>query len=149
PSLQTLVIDRLRNFFLSKQVFEKGSYHSDLQPGNILVDEATGGVWLLDFGQVGRLNESQRGQIKRFVFSCIDGNPKSIVNELEKMGSPSSSYEGNLLVSEIGSILTAWDHDMSHLAPVVTKVFRSCHDRGLEIDLDYLQLLKGIATFEA
>jgi serine/threonine protein kinase len=44
-----------------RQVHERGLIHKDIKPANILVDEASGGVWLTGFGIASRLPREHQG----------------------------------------------------------------------------------------
>ncbi len=55
-----------------RQILVTGVFHADLHPGNVLIDEK-GQLGLLDFGAVGRLDETERLAIAAFLIA-IDGD---------------------------------------------------------------------------
>ncbi|MBI2336787.1 MAG: hypothetical protein HYU97_08530 [Deltaproteobacteria bacterium] len=148
-----LILDKLQEE-LMKQALEQGRYHSDLQPGNVRVqieDDGTYKIWLLDFGQVGELSGFEQNQVREFMGSFMELNehPDQLVNVLEQMGTKLADYDRTLLLGELIEIGTSWEADLNHLSELISRIFKACQQHGLEINLPYLQLLKGMATFEA
>jgi ubiquinone biosynthesis protein len=60
-----------------RQITVEGVFHADPHPGNILLltDNRLG---LLDFGSVGRLNQTQRQGIGRLLFAVDSGDPEQL-----------------------------------------------------------------------
>jgi ubiquinone biosynthesis protein len=54
-----------------EMIFVKGLYHADPHPGNILI-ESDGTLGLLDFGMVGRIDDSLRDQIEEMLWAMTD-----------------------------------------------------------------------------
>jgi ubiquinone biosynthesis protein len=148
PELRRGVVEKLRNLFLVKQVFERGVYHSDLQPGNILVDEETGTAYLLDFGQVGELSEGERKNLMEAGAYFVGDDAARCVEALERMAKPGPAFNKSRLVEEIRDLKEGWRLS-NDLSQTVNGIFQACHRSDLWIDLVYLQLLKGVATLEA
>jgi ubiquinone biosynthesis protein len=149
-ALRKETAEKIRALFLMGQILGWGFYHSDLQPGNILVDPTSKKVWLLDFGQVGELSEAQRKHLSQFIGASGGAYSKGIVEALEEMGEKQKNYEKEALVQEVQKILDSHPQIGPENTPeIVNYLFRKCHEKGLWIDLTYLQLLKGLATWEA
>jgi ubiquinone biosynthesis protein len=71
--------------FIIKEILEDGFFHADPHPGNILVmpGEVLG---LMDFGTVGYLSQSDRGNLVRLFIVAIQMDAESVVEQLVRMG---------------------------------------------------------------
>jgi ubiquinone biosynthesis protein len=69
-----------------KMIFEHGFYHADPHPGNLmlLVDGAIG---LLDYGMVGRLDESLREQVEDLLLAISSHDAQRLTNVVMRIGS--------------------------------------------------------------
>jgi len=115
----------------------------------LLVDEQTGDDWIIDFGQVGRLDSEEQQGVMQFVAAVQGDDVETMANVLKRMSEVSGPFMRENLVADLKAIMKGWDGDTNYIADVVTKIFKACHPCGLQIKLSYLQLFKGIATFEA
>ncbi|KAA8883000.1 AarF/ABC1/UbiB kinase family protein [Nocardia colli] len=94
----TLLAETLR------QILVAGVFHADLHPGNVLVDEA-GRLGLLDFGAVGRLDETERLALAAFLVS-IEGDDSVGATEamLRLLGVP-AEFERRAFERRIGQVI--------------------------------------------
>lgn len=137
---------------LLRQALELGVYHSDLQPGNIRLQENTDGsykIWLLDFGQVGRLDASERDLVQDFIVQVSGQDPTEIIRVLQAMSRSEAGYDFRGLQEDVSRIVAEWSQDPARIAAMVNEIFEASSKRGLKIGIPFLQLLKGLATFEA
>lgn len=72
------------NLYL-KMIFRHGVYHADPHPGNMLVLEG-GGLGLLDFGQIGRINERLREDIEAMILAIVQQDANLLVSLIQRVG---------------------------------------------------------------
>ncbi|QIS03528.1 phosphotransferase [Nocardia brasiliensis] len=94
----TLLTETLR------QILVTGVFHADLHPGNVLVDER-GRLGLLDFGAVGRLDETERLAIAAFLVA-IDGDDSVGATDamLRLLGEP-ADFDRRSFERRIGQVI--------------------------------------------
>ena len=153
PKLRQNALEMLQGYLLN-QVLQEGCYHSDMQPGNILIDPASGTAALIDFGQTGELTPEERGNVQLMINAFLEEDParrsEVIAEVLERMsGNVPSSYSRGALALDIRETLEHRAIDPANLSETIMHLFRASNRHGLVTKLAYLQLLKGLATFEA
>ncbi|PWU16429.1 MAG: hypothetical protein C5B49_10500, partial [Bdellovibrio sp.] len=147
-SARSSVLNELKAHFMLNQVATHGFYGSDFQPGNIQIDPRNK-TQLIDFGQMGVLNEHERQLIASFVQAYQFGQASRVVQVLEQMGAKSPTYSAQTAKSLEGQVRAHLNQDHGHqISRSVSEIFRACGSSGLIIDLPYLQLVKGLATLE-
>ena len=75
---------RIASSFLF-QVFERGIFHADPHPGNILVDDG-GGIGLVDFGMVGRLDEDLKHHLAATLVAVSNRDVEVIIEVYLELG---------------------------------------------------------------
>ncbi|MFA6319032.1 MAG: AarF/UbiB family protein, partial [Elusimicrobiota bacterium] len=140
--LRKQTADRLSDLFL-EQVLSQDSYHDDLHPGNIRVDGA-GNITLLDFGRIGRLTPEDRAGIIPLLLAVRSQDPGAILQVLEKIGTRGDDYDPAGLRTAVTRLLA----ERQSASSLVSALFFEAGNHGLEIRSVYLQLIKGILTFE-
>ncbi len=78
------IADRLSKALL-KQILLEGSFHGDPHPGNVMILPQEK-IALLDFGIIGHLTPSMRGQILSLTSALIRGNDGLLLKKLSQMG---------------------------------------------------------------
>ncbi len=92
-----------------RMIFEHGFFHADPHPGNILIlnDDVIG---LLDFGLVGRINESLRNDVQSMLYSMVSDDLQQLMRVIRRVGNcPMDLDEGQLsndLASFVGRYST-------------------------------------------
>ncbi|HEY1298570.1 MAG TPA: AarF/ABC1/UbiB kinase family protein [Chloroflexota bacterium] len=69
PDIDRLELTQAFMRALIKQIFIDGFFHGDPHPGNILLDRETGALTYIDFGLVGRLDQTRRMDLTDLLFS--------------------------------------------------------------------------------
>ena len=69
-----------------EMVFQHGFYHGDPHPGNLVVLEG-GAIGLLDFGLVGRLDESLREDIEDMLAAIVSQDAQQLTSLVMRLGS--------------------------------------------------------------
>jgi predicted unusual protein kinase regulating ubiquinone biosynthesis (AarF/ABC1/UbiB family) len=128
-----------------------------MQPGNILVQMEPGSedldrttLWLLDFGQMGKLTLREGFLLRRFKKHCEKRNITAMMDDLKAMAQVSPGKAGEAaLKGDLESIVSRWSGSAGDATDSAVEIFRACHRRGLQIAIPFLRLLKGLITFEA
>lgn len=69
-----------------EQIFSVGMFNADPHVGNLMLDEKTGGVYLLDFGQLYEIKKSQRLLFAKTIVALLDGDKVTVHKNWKKMG---------------------------------------------------------------
>lgn len=90
-------------------IFTNGFYHADPHPGNIMV--LPGGViGLLDFGMVGRIDESLREQIEEMLSAVVHLDPVHLTAIITRIGSTPPQLDQASLSVDITDFLAHYAH---------------------------------------
>jgi ubiquinone biosynthesis protein len=87
-----------------RQLFEKGIFHGDPHPGNILVLPENR-VALLDFGLVGRLTRSMQEALVTLIMAVALRDPETVARVLYRVGVPDAHTPITAFRDDIGRIL--------------------------------------------
>ncbi|MBI4261943.1 phosphotransferase [Candidatus Uhrbacteria bacterium] len=67
-----------------KQIFTYGFFHGDPHPGNLFVLKGNR-IAFLDFGIVGRIDATTRGQMARLLLALVNQDTRGVIRTLEEM----------------------------------------------------------------
>lgn len=79
----TKIVEKGMNIYLN-QIFEKGFFHADPHPGNILV-RPNGTIVLIDFGMVGKLMKHQKYAFAGVMIGLANQDAKAMATHLRKL----------------------------------------------------------------
>jgi hypothetical protein len=80
---------RLMRFLYEVQgmcIFELGAFNPDLHAGNVMLDEETGVVTLLDYGQLVPLGEEYKLNFAKYIIAVDDKNKEAVKEYWAKLG---------------------------------------------------------------
>jgi len=91
------------DFFL-RQVLEFGLFHGDPHPGNFFIHD-DGGICLLDFGMVGRLDDEIKNQLVELLLGVLERDVDRIITQLLYSGELSDESNMRALRRDLGEFL--------------------------------------------
>ena len=98
---------RVLSSFLG-QIIEDGVFHADPHPGNMLID-ASGTVWLLDFGSVGRLDAIERDSMRAIVLGVATNDPGLLARAARDLAGSPGSIDLRALEADLSGSLSQLD----------------------------------------
>jgi len=126
--------------FVLKQIFEDGFFHADPHPGNLFVS-SDGKIVPVDFGIVGRLDETLMGVLAELTVATYKKDVATIVNILIDLGAIEESSDLPPLRFDLGELI-----DRYYGVPLKHVDVRTLIREGLEIVNRYeVRLPRGLA----
>jgi len=144
------VVSNAVGFFL-EQVFNYGYFHADPHPGNIIImkDDVIG---LIDYGIVGRLDESLKEKIEGFFVGLISGNKELIVTGFFELGFAKGEINEEQLRQDISEDLSMY-YDMSidkiKMATAFGSIFTLARKYLMTLPQNLVLFMKAVVTAEA
>lgn len=133
---------------LLRQVMLHGVFHADPHPGNVLL-LADGGLGLLDFGSVGRLDASLRGGLAD-LFAAVDrGDPEGLRDGLLEVVDRPDEIDEQRLERALGALIAKHlSHGRSPDVDVFTDLFRIVAEFRLSIPPGIAAVFRALATVQ-
>jgi ubiquinone biosynthesis protein len=133
---------------LLRQVLLDGTFHADPHPGNVLL-LTDGGLGLLDFGSVGRIDAGLRSALQRLLLALDRGDPAALADALLDVVDRPEDLDQARLERTLGRFAAR------HVAPGITPdvrmftdLFRIVAEHGLAIPPEIAAVFRALATME-
>jgi len=132
-----------------KMILLHGHYHADPHPGNVIFLEGSR-VGILDFGMVGRLTETRRGQITDFLGALIKKDEQALLNVLT-LGAGDAEIDEDKLAFDLTDLIFSYD-DLPlreiRIGPLLSDVTAVLRENNLAVPPDLTLLFKALITLE-
>jgi ubiquinone biosynthesis protein len=135
---------------IAQMVFVDGLFHADPHPGNLFV-EPGGRIGLIDFGMVGSIDETLRGQLADLFMALSRHDPDRIARALTVLSSQKKSINQDTLRADLVGFIDLYrgkglgDVDMAALINKLLTVLR--HNR-LQLQPAIVMLLRMLLMVE-
>ena len=150
PELDPALVARRGADVVLKQVLIHGLFHADPHPGNILVLPGNV-VAFVDFGIVGRLNATLRGQLAETVLAIAAHDADRLTGVVLQVATALQPVDTAGLTRDLEEMLDMYGDvplgDLS-LGRVFTSVTDAMSRHRLKLPADLLLLIKSVATVE-
>ena len=133
---------------LLQEVILDGIFHADPHPGNVLLLE-DGGLALLDFGSVGRLDSMLRDALQRLLLAVDRGDAGWLCDTLLEIAHRPEQLDERGLERALGQLLAR--HVVPGVTPDIrmfTDLVRILGDHGLSVPPDVAGAFRALATIE-
>jgi aarF domain-containing kinase len=95
------------------QLFVNGTFNADPHPGNILLLD-DGRLGLIDFGQVGRINDTDRAKLAKILIALAEDKREEVVRVYtEEMGHSTKKNNTEMLYKRAAFALDRESHDIT------------------------------------
>ncbi len=88
-------------------IFVQGLYHADPHPGNILI-LPNGDIGLLDFGMVGRIDDTLRGGIEEMLFAVLSQDSALLTSLIKRAGKIPATIDEAQLSNDVADLLATY-----------------------------------------
>ena len=131
-------------------IFDFGLYHADPHPGNLLLMEGER-IGLLDFGQVGRIDETLREDIVEMLLAIVDQDPAQLAAVLTRVGSTPAGLDERALHHDLADFTGHYAHqsvERFELAAALTEMLDLLNRHGIVLPASMSLLLKVLVMLE-
>lgn len=149
PVSRKTIVKRLADA-MTVQVFEKGTFHADLHPGNAIV-MSNGKIGLIDFGIVGHLTKKLRAQGLKLYASLVDRDVDKVVDTLFELGFATEKTNRRALERDVQQVITQFYGTTLREARPTQMLYQlttTSAKHNLRLPVDIVLLGKGLVTFE-
>lgn len=132
-----------------KMILVHGHYHADPHPGNVIFLEGNR-IGILDFGMVGRLTETRRGQLIDFLGALIAKDEQALLTVLS-LWAGDAEIDEDKLAFDLSEMIFSYD-DLPlreiRIGPLLSDVTDVLRENNLSIPPDLTLLFKALITLE-
>ena len=134
--------------FILRQIMIDGVFHADPHAGNVLL-LADGGLGLLDFGSVGRLDPIMRGTLTQLLIAIDRGEPDGMANALLELAQWPDEVVEQRLARAVGRFMAR--HLAAGVAPspaMFSDLLALIAEHGLTVPPEAAGAFRALATLE-
>jgi predicted unusual protein kinase regulating ubiquinone biosynthesis (AarF/ABC1/UbiB family) len=134
-----------------KQLFERGLFHADPHPGNLLVQPADGTLVFIDFGMMGIVSEEQRERLIEIFVDVVNRRPENLKENLIGLGFLRSDARWHEIVPLAMNLFQTifGSDDRRHGFQDTTKHFAPLlYEYEFRIPVDFAYITRAIMTLE-
>ena len=134
-------------------IFQNGFYHADPHPGNLmLLPKNT--IGLIDFGMVGRIDDTLRENIEDMLMAIVDHDPNRLTSVITRIGAVPQDLDENAFSVEVTDFVEHYTHqpmqtlDLSGALSEMIEIIRRYHivlPAPMAMLLKVLIMLEGTA----
>ena len=133
-----------------EMIFRHGFYHADPHPGNMLLleDESIG---LLDYGMVGRIDESLREDIEEFLLAMVEQDSQQLGAVVMRVGVTPPGLEESGLAVDLADFVAHYAHQSAErfeLAAALREMFDLMRRHRIVLPAAMTMLLKVLVMLE-
>jgi ubiquinone biosynthesis protein len=144
------IVERGMNIYLS-QIFEKGVFHADPHPGNILV-RPNGTLVLIDFGMVGKLLKHEKYAFAGVFVGLANQDSRAMALNLRRLAVESDIDNMQVFENDVDALIenfvTFNVDDESGISEVTAELQRIIYKYKLQVPGTIFLILRALAILE-
>jgi len=134
----------------ARMIFENGFYHADPHPGNLLL-LPDGVIGMLDFGQVGRMDERLREQIETLLLGIADQDTEHVATIIMRIGDVPVAIDEVAFRTEVADFVAHYGSqpmERFDLSGALHEMTEMIHRYKISLPPQVALLLKTLITLE-
>lgn len=146
---RTAIAKRVSELYV-QSIFVKGLYHADPHPGNILLQQDNT-IGLLDFGMVGRIDDSLRGTIEEMLWAVLNQDSALLTSLIKRAGKIPASMDDAQLSNDVADLIAAYGSqplDSFDLRGALNEATDILHRHRITLPSQMGLLIKTLVTLE-
>jgi len=146
---RTAIAKRVSELYV-QSIFVKGLYHADPHPGNILLQQDNT-IGLLDFGMVGRIDDSLRGTIEEMLWAVLNQDSALLTSLIKRAGKIPASIDDAQLSNDVADLIAAYGSqplDSFDLRGALNEATDILHRHRITLPSQMGLLIKTLVTLE-
>jgi ubiquinone biosynthesis protein len=151
PEIDRLELTQAFMRALIKQIFIDGFFHGDPHPGNILLNRESGALTYIDFGLVGRLDQTKRMDLTDLLFSFQQTDAVSLASLALRVSRKTRPVNVNQFRDEMSEMLNQYVRYAPHprFDTMISEFFALLQRHGLRLDRQFMLAIKAVVQSEA
>lgn len=141
---------RLITSVYMQMLFHHGLFHADPHPGNLMLLSG-GGVGILDFGMVGRIDTRLREQIEEMLMAIGSGDSGRLTQLIRRAGNAPATLDEAALSVDVSEFIATYGHqDLGQfdLTGALNDLGELLHRHGIKLPTQSALLLKMLVSLE-
>ncbi len=133
-----------------EMIFSAGIYHADPHPGNVLI-LPDGTLGLLDFGMVGRIDDSLRETIEEMLLAVSSSDAMLLTSLIKRVGRPPIRLDDSALSIDVADLISTYGSqplDSFDVAGVLNDMTDILHQHRISLPPQTGMLIKTLVTLE-
>jgi ubiquinone biosynthesis protein len=133
-----------------EMIFERGSFHADPHPGNVLVNRK-GKIVLIDFGMVGHLMRRDKYNFSMVFISIAQQDARAAAEALRKLAIEENITDGRSFEYDIQELILDYaslDVSEASIADMITRLQKIMLDYQLKVPGDIYIIFRALAILE-
>jgi ubiquinone biosynthesis protein len=150
PKPRRAVISRRIVRFVVEPAFERGVFHADPHPGNLLLQEDDT-LCVIDFGKVGRLTPEQRRRVADIFIAIGRSDAQRLTDRLVEITTPMHPIDRALVATEIDRMLQQYANaalSNVHIGDALGDLLQLVRRHRLRLPGNLVQFFKALAMAE-
>jgi ubiquinone biosynthesis protein len=141
---------RLITTVYMEMLFHHGLFHADPHPGNLVL-MADGGLGILDFGMVGRIDTRLREQIEEMLLAIGSGDSSRLTQLIRRAGNAPPTIDEAALSVDVSEFISIYGHqDLGrfNLTGALNDLGDVLHRHGIKLPTQSAMLMKMLISLE-
>lgn len=141
---------RLITTVYMRMLFHHGLFHADPHPGNLVL-LADGGIGILDFGMIGRIDTRLREQIEEMLMAIGSGDTSRLTQLVRRAGNAPPMLDEAALSVDVSEFIATYGHqDLGSfdLTGALNDLGDVLHRHGINLPTQSAMLMKMLISLE-